>query len=88
MGVLSRITEELENAQGPLTLAEMGRRLDIERSALAGMLEFLVRKGKLREVDSELPECSRCWAKGRCAALLLSRTTGRLYELVGADRGR
>jgi len=82
MGVLSHITEELRNAQGPLTLAEMGRRLGIERSALAGMLEFLVRKGKLREVRPGLAECSRCGAKGRCVAFRLSRTTGRLYELV------
>ncbi len=45
--MLWKILHEVEAAQGPLDLNELSRRLDIERSALDGMIQFWVRKGRL-----------------------------------------
>lgn len=45
--MLWKILQEVEAAQGPLDLNELSRRLDIERSALDGMIQFWVRKGRL-----------------------------------------
>lgn len=45
--MLWRVLHEVERAQGPLDLNELSRRLDIERSALDGMIQFWVRKGRL-----------------------------------------
>lgn len=45
--MLWKILYEVEAAQGPLDLNELCRRLDIERSALDGMIQFWVRKGRL-----------------------------------------
>jgi len=45
--MLWQILHEVEAAQGPLDLNELSRRLDIERSALDGMIQFWVRKGRL-----------------------------------------
>ncbi len=49
--MLSEILKAFREADGPLDLNELGRRLGIEKSALEGMLETLVRQGKLREVN-------------------------------------
>ncbi|MBU1670334.1 MAG: MarR family transcriptional regulator [Actinobacteria bacterium] len=45
--MLERIVEEVKNNPGPLTVGELARRLDIEESALSGMLDYLERKGRL-----------------------------------------
>jgi hypothetical protein len=45
--MLWKVLHEVERAQGPLDLNELSRRLDIERSALDGMIQFWVRKGRL-----------------------------------------
>lgn len=45
--MFEEIMREIEKADGPLTTAELARRLDIEQSALEKMLEFLEEKGKL-----------------------------------------
>ncbi|MCS6826264.1 MAG: FeoC-like transcriptional regulator [Caldilinea sp.] len=45
--MLWKILQEVEAAQGPVTLDELSRRLDIDRSALEGMIQFWVRKGRL-----------------------------------------
>jgi len=47
IAVLNEILEQIENSDGPLTVRELARRLDVEESALTGMLEFLQRKGRL-----------------------------------------
>lgn len=45
--MLWNVLREVEAAQGPLDLNELSRRLDIDRSALEGMIRFWVRKGRL-----------------------------------------
>lgn len=47
--VLRRVLQELEMAQGPVDLSDLGRKLGVERSALEGMIAFWVRKGRLKD---------------------------------------
>ena len=82
MAMLSRILQEFERAEGPLDLNELSRRLGVERSALDGMLEYLVRKGKLREVGLGTETCAHCAGRLSCAQLQMGNLMGRAYELV------
>jgi hypothetical protein len=45
--MLQLILQEIESAGGVINLADLSRKLDVEPSALEGMLEFWVRKGRL-----------------------------------------
>ena len=56
--MLSRILREFEKTEGPIDLKELSRRLEVDPSALDGMIELLVRQGKLRQIDSG--NCARC----------------------------
>lgn len=62
---------------GPMSLAEMAKRTGIEKSALEGMIQFWVRKGKLREVCGT--DCASCSIHGSCPLVF---TMQRRYELV------
>jgi DNA-binding IclR family transcriptional regulator len=46
--MLQLILQEIESAGGTVNLADLSRRLDVDPGALEGMLEFWVRKGRLR----------------------------------------
>jgi len=52
--VLQQVLQELEMAQGPLSLGELSRRLDIDRDTLRGMIEFWVRRGRLQNHDEAM----------------------------------
>ena len=45
--MLWQVLHEVEAANAPLDLNELSRRLNVERSALDGMIQFWVRKGRL-----------------------------------------
>ena len=45
--MLDDIMREVKNSKGPITVKELARRLDVEESALEGMLDFLEMKGRL-----------------------------------------
>lgn len=82
--MLARLLEELEAAQQPLTLQELSARLGVEPSALEGMLQTLMRMGKLRDdreaaVDACELRCAGCDQASVCA--LLARMP-RTYSLV------
>lgn len=69
-----------------MDLKELSRQLGTERSALEGMLELLVRQGKLREVRLGLEDCARCSGRSSCAYLQVGNLTGKVYELAGKSR--
>jgi hypothetical protein len=68
--VLEHILAELENAPTGLSLDELGRRLGTERSALEGMIAYLVRKGKLQDdesaQESTMAMCESCNCGASC----------------------
>ena len=78
--MLTEILEEFKEADGPLDMKDLGQRLGVERSALEGMVETLVRQGKLREVGPE--DCAHCEKSADCAHLLKGGAMGKGYELV------
>jgi len=55
--MLSQVIHEIESAQGPITVGELSRKLNIEPNALEGMLQFWVRKGRIQD-DDALEDCS------------------------------
>ena len=79
--MLSKILKAFRESDGPLDLNELSHRLGTERSALEGMLETLVRQGKLREVQVGAEECSHCAGRLSCAHLRAGNLMGKVYEL-------
>ena len=49
--MLQQVLQEIKAANGPINLNELARRLNVERSALDGMIQFWLRKGRLQETD-------------------------------------
>jgi len=76
--MLRQILREFEQSEGAISLSELARRLGIAPSALEGMLEFLVRKGRLR-VTGGAQACAACGLKGSCP-FLVAEPKG--YELL------
>ncbi len=63
--MLYQVLEEIEQAHGPVLVSELGRKLDIDQAALLGMIEFWVRKGRLRDDDAVVETGIAC-AGGGC----------------------
>jgi hypothetical protein len=47
--MLRQVLQELESATGPVELNALSRKLGVERGALEGMIEFWMRKGRLKD---------------------------------------
>jgi hypothetical protein len=84
--MLSEILKAFRQTDGPLDLNELSRQLGTERSALEGMLELLVRQGKLRVVRPGSEECAHCSGRASCAYLQSVKTAGKVYELAENPR--
>jgi hypothetical protein len=61
----------------PLSLAQMARDMEVEPGALEGMIDFWVRKGKLRE--SAYTTCADCGVNHACP---VGMALPKRYELV------
>ncbi len=64
--MLSAILIAIRDAGRPMCLADLSRELGVEESALEGMLETLVARGRLRAIRFEGDACSTCPVKGGC----------------------
>jgi hypothetical protein len=80
--MLAEILEAFRETGGPLDLEELSRRLGTDRSALEGMLELLVRQGKLKEVSLGSTQCDHCSGRKSCAMLKKGNLLGTVYELA------
>jgi hypothetical protein len=81
--MLSRILKEFYESGGAVNLNELSCRLGVERSALDGMLETLVRQGKLREVGAVTGTGSCHCGSGSChCGENAGKAIGKSYELV------
>jgi hypothetical protein len=71
--MLAKISNEINNCSGSITLKEISAKLGIEQSALIGMINFLIQKGKLKKgiliTDYSYENCSSqtCGASALCA---------------------
>ncbi len=84
--MLTNIMRALREAQGPLGLSELAAQLEIDVSALEGMLEQLVRQGKLRKSEEmTVQECQlehESGAYGDLCAFLTHGNVATRYEIV------
>ena len=84
---------EIQAASGPIDLNALGRKLGVQPSALEGMIQFWVRKGRLRVhrvADDEdmvcavQPICTRgCPGPDQCPLLAATR---RGYSIANASK--
>ncbi len=58
--MLNQILTEIQQASGPITINELSRRMGIDSSALQGMIDFWVRKGRLRDDDALVEDEAAC----------------------------
>ena len=52
MTMLRQVLQHFEQRSGAISLMQMARDLGVERAVLQDMLDYWVRKGRLREVQS------------------------------------
>jgi hypothetical protein len=67
--MLTQLVELLGSKENGLSLAEIGRAMNVQPSALMGMIELLVRKGKLLEIGPDGQCCAECGLEGQCNLL-------------------
>lgn len=77
--MLTQVLRLLEQQRGGLGLHELSRRLNTPASALNGMLELLVRKGRLAKVAPCDTACGACPLQSECNLLAGAQTR---YVLV------
>ncbi len=77
--MLSAVISTIREAGRPMCLADLSRDLDIEESALEGMLETLVARGRLRAIRFEGDACETCPVKGGC--FIISDGVATTYAL-------
>lgn len=75
---LRQVLAIFENTNAPLSLPQISRELGVSTEALDGMLQYWVRKGKLKETAASR-ECGSCGSKNGCAFVL---ELPHSYELV------
>ncbi|HEX6386554.1 MAG TPA: FeoC-like transcriptional regulator [Anaerolineae bacterium] len=66
MAMLTELLKLLEQSQGELDLQVLSRQLGAEPSAVAGMVEMLVRKGRLVEAGATCGFCQACTLRPNC----------------------
>jgi hypothetical protein len=65
--MLYQVIEEIEQAQGPVLLKDLSQKLNIDPGVLMGMIEFWLRKGRLRDDDTVAAAGIAC-AGGGCGS--------------------
>jgi hypothetical protein len=64
--MLQNILDEIEKSQGVISLAALSQNLHIQKSALQGILQLWVRKGKIRIIRDPLEGETLLCADGTC----------------------
>jgi len=81
--MLHQVLHAFETAQGPISLDQLSRQLGVERGALEGMIDFWVRKGRLKEsggaCDKAGPSCACSSHPGGCS---FDRAAPRTITLI------
>ena len=59
--MLNQVLREIEAARGPVSINDLCLKLGVERSALEGMIQFWVRKGRIQDEDAQTtPGACKC----------------------------
>lgn len=70
---------------GSMSLGEMSRRYNVDPAVLDDMIQFWVRKGRLRDACN-IGGCGTCHLSGSCAAVTPAANQPHRYELVTERR--
>lgn len=76
---LREVLNRFSDQRAPVSLKQMARDMDLEPGVLTGMIDYWVRKGKLREVNSSGQSCRTCGVKSACPFVV---ALPRYYERV------
>ena len=77
--MLSAILSAIREAGKPMCLADLSRELDIEESALEGMLETLIARGRLQAIVFDDEGCTACPIKSGC--FIINDGVAKTYAL-------
>ena len=75
---LSRLLTLFEESSGALSVRFLAQELEVTSERLEGMVDFWIRKGKIR-VSAALTDCGSCGVKGDCPLIM---NMPRTFELV------
>ena len=67
--MLSQVIKEINKSRSSISLDDLSRRLEVEPSALVGMLEYCVRKGILQRTDGTAVEGECVHEAGNCGVV-------------------
>ena len=79
MSQLREVLHQFDGRQTPVSIKQMSREMNIEIGVLHDMINYWVRKGKLREVNSSGEQCNTCGIKGACPFIV---ALPRYYERI------
>jgi len=79
---LSSVLDRFVNQSAPVSISQMAREMQIEPGVLHSMIDYWVRKGRLREVNSGGEACTSCGGKSGCPFIV---NLPRYYEVVGEN---
>jgi hypothetical protein len=79
---LRQVLDRFADQSTPISIKQMARQMDLDPGVLGGMIDYWVRKGKLREVSTTGDNCTTCGVKGACPFVV---AMPRSYELVRPD---
>lgn len=77
--MLRQVLDTFQQYPGPVSVDALSRRMAVPRPALEGMLEELVRMGRLARIEPNATACSACGHSGGCPYVL--SLTGVYYAL-------
>jgi hypothetical protein len=83
--MLKQILAEFEQSPTMLCLDELSQKLAVTPSALEGMLDMLVRKGRLLEISAAHSACTSCPARAGCVII---RSSAKSYILAPSGSSR
>ena len=79
---LRQVLTIFEQADDALSLVHIARELEISTARLEGMLQYWVRKGRIREAVDPSSGCTSCGITGECPFVM---ALPRSYELATDD---
>jgi hypothetical protein len=83
--MLGRILTTIRDAGRPLCLSDLRRELDVEESALEGMLQTLISRGRLRALRFDDAGCGGCPVRSGC--FVMADGVAVTYALVRDSTG-
>ena len=75
--MLNQVLKAVEESQGPVRLQELSRKLNIDPAVLDSMLEFWIRKGRIRRAEQDYHGCDETDCPAGCRICSVKPLTKR-----------